>query len=263
MSIETNKLLRIENLGKRFGGVQAVSGYDLTLDRGELVGLIGPNGAGKTTVFNLITGVLKPTSGRIVFNNRDVTGLRPDKRAALGMARTFQNIRLFGPLPVLDNIKIAFHMHHGTGLLPTVLSLNRHRRSERLIEERALEILEMIGLADSRDELADNLPYGDQRKIELGRALATSPTLLLLDEPAAGMNPSETEEMIKTITGIHQQYKLTTLLVEHDMKVIMGSCGRVQVINRGEVLSMGTCSQIQSDPLVIEAYLGTKRKNRA
>ena len=263
MNDDGQNLLRIENLEKRFGGVRAVSDYDLSLKQGELVGLIGPNGAGKTTIFNLITGVLKPTSGRILFKGREVTGLRPDRRAALGMARTFQNIRLFGALPVLDNIKVAFHLRHGTGLLPTLLGLRRHRRSERLIEEKSLHILEMIGLADSRAELALNLPYGDQRRIELGRALATDPELLLLDEPAAGMNPSETEEMTRTITDIHHRYNLTTLLVEHDMKLIMGVCGRVQVVNRGQVLSSGTCSQIQSDPKVIEAYLGTKRKNHA
>ena len=256
-------LLRIEALEKRFGGLTALSDYHLTLHQGELVGLIGPNGAGKTTVFNLITGVLKPTSGRVVFQGREVTGLRADRRAALGIARTFQNIRLFDQLSVADNVKVPLHLDHGSGLLPTVLGLTRHRKGEREIQARAEVLLELVGLADQRFEPAGDLPYGQQRKLELARALAAGPKLLLLDEPAAGMNPSESESMVRTIFRIKDRFKLTVLLVEHDMKVVMGVCTRIQVLHRGELLAEGDCARIQTDPRVIEAYLGRKKETRA
>lgn len=256
MATEESLLLKVEGLGKQFGGVRALEGYDLTLKEGELMGLIGPNGAGKTTVFNLITGVLRPSKGRIIFRGKDITGFKPDRNAALGMARTFQNIRLFNGLRVIDNVKVGIHMRHGAGLWATVLNLPILRRSEAAMEERALEILNTFGLMGYKDELAENLPYGDQRKIELGRALATAPKLLLLDEPAAGMNPHETDEIIRLISRIHQEHHLTILLVEHDMKVIMGACQRIQVIDQGKVLCLGTPEEIQNDPRVIEAYLG-------
>ena len=259
MPAEDTQLLKVERLGKRFGGVRALEGYNLALNEGELMGLIGPNGAGKTTVFNLITGVLRPSKGRILFMGKDITGSRPDGNAALGMARTFQNIRLFNGLRVIDNIKVGVHMRHGKGLWATLLNPPILRRSEGAMEDHALEILKTFGLMGYKDEFAENLPYGDQRKVELGRALATAPKLLLLDEPAAGMNPQETEEIIRLIYRIHQEYNLTILLVEHDMKVIMGACQRIQVIDQGKVLCLGSPEEIQHDPRVIEAYLGRPR----
>lgn len=260
MATEESLLLKVEGLGKQFGGVRALEGYDLTLKEGELMGLIGPNGAGKTTVFNLITGVIRPSKGRIIFRGKDITGFKPDRNAALGMARTFQNIRLFNGLRVIDNVKVGIHMRHGAGLWATVMNLPILRRSEAAMEKRALEILNTFGLMGYKDELAENLPYGDQRKIELGRALATAPKLLLLDEPAAGMNPQETDEIIRLISRIHQEHDLTILLVEHDMKVIMGACQRIQVIDQGKVLCLGTPEEIQNDPRVIEAYLGRPKE---
>jgi branched-chain amino acid transport system ATP-binding protein len=259
MPEEDTLLLKVEGLGKQFGGVRALEGYNLTLKEGELMGLIGPNGAGKTTVFNLITGVLRPSKGRILFRGKDITGSKPDRNAALGMARTFQNIRLFNGLRVIDNVKVGIHMRHGTGLWATVLNLPVLRRSEGAMEERALEILRTFGLMGYKDELAENLPYGDQRKVELARALATDPKLLLLDEPAAGMNPQETDEIIRLISKVHQEHHLTILLVEHDMKVIMGVCQRIQVIDQGKVLSLGSPVEIRHDPRVIDAYLGKSR----
>ncbi len=260
MATEEPLLLKAEGLGKQFGGVRALEGYDLTLKEGELMGLIGPNGAGKTTVFNLITGVIRPSKGRIIFRGKDITGFKPDRNAALGMARTFQNIRLFNGLRVIDNVKVGIHMRYGAGLWATVMNLPILRRSEAAMEKRALEILNTFGLMGYKDELAENLPYGDQRKIELGRALATAPKLLLLDEPAAGMNPQETDEIIRLISRIHQEHDLTILLVEHDMKVIMGACQRIQVIDQGKVLCLGTPEEIQNDPRVIEAYLGRPKE---
>jgi branched-chain amino acid transport system ATP-binding protein len=249
-------LIRAENLEKRFGGIVALSGYHIDIEPGEMVGLIGPNGAGKTTVFNILSGVLPPTSGRIFFEKHDITGQRPDKNAALGIARTFQNIRLFNDLSVADNIKLAFHMRHGSGLWPTLLHTPGFRSAERRIQNRVEEYLDLMELQAVRCELARNLPYGSQRRVEIARALATGPKLLLLDEPAAGLNLNETNELINIITKIHTEYDLTIFLVEHDMKLVMAVCRRIQVIDRGRVLTVGTPAEIRSNPEVIAAYLG-------
>ena len=249
-------LLKVEGLEKRFGGITALTDYSVEIRRGELVGLIGPNGAGKTTVFNLLSGVLKPTGGHIYFNNKDITGLRPDQNTALGIARTFQNIRLFKELSVLDNIKVAFHMHLGRGLWKTLFHTSEYRQAEIEMQQRSHEIMELFGLTSVKDIPAKNLPYGIQRRVEIARAMATLPKLLLLDEPSAGLNPSETEDLVKILQNIHRKHDLTIFLVEHDMKLIMAVCRIIQVIDRGRMLTMGAPDDVRHDRRVIEAYLG-------
>jgi len=249
-------LLKVENLGKRFGGIVALDGYNISIQAGELVGLIGPNGAGKTTVFNLLSGVLSPTRGRIVFSGRDITRRRPDHNTFLGIARTFQNIRLFNDLSVIDNIKIAFHMRLGEGFWQTLFHTPGYRQAEMEMERRADEFLDLFDLVAIKDAIAKNLPYGLQRRVEIARAMATLPRLLLLDEPSAGLNPSETEELQKILLHIHEAYKLTIFLVEHDMKLIMNICQKIQVIDRGRMLSYGRPADVRRDQLVIDAYLG-------
>ncbi len=255
-----SELLSVEHLYKSFGGIQALTDYGLSLNQGELFGLIGPNGAGKTTVFNLLSGVLHPSSGRILFSGRDISSNRPYQNARLGLSRTFQNIRLFGDLTVEDNIKAAFHMPLGTHFWSTVLHLPGFMRSEREIARQAAECLHLLELAPYRQEKARNLPFGLQRRVEIARALASSPRLLLLDEPAAGMNPHETEDLMETIQSIHARYQLTICLVEHDMNVVMGICPRIQVLDQGRVLMEGSPQEIQNDPRVIKAYLGAPRE---
>ena len=249
-------LLNVEDLEKRFGGITALTDYSVKIRRGELVGLIGPNGAGKTTVFNLLSGVLKPNGGRIYFNNRDITRLRPDQNTALGIARTFQNIRLFKELSVLDNIKVAFHMRLGRDLWKTLFHTSQYRQAEIEMRQRSYEIMELFGLVSVKDIPAKNLPYGIQRRVEIARAMATLPKLLLLDEPSAGLNPNETEELVKILQNIHRKNDLTIFLVEHDMKLIMAVCQKIQVIDRGRMLTMGTPDDVRHDLRVIEAYLG-------
>ncbi len=249
-------LLDVENLEKRFGGILALDGYNVRIHAGELVGLIGPNGAGKTTVFNLLSGVLNPTGGRIHFNGQDITRLRPDENTALGIARTFQNIRLFKELSVIDNIKVAFHMRLGKGFWQTFFHTPAYRQAEIEMDRRVDEFIALFDLTAIRDTVAKNLPYGVQRRVEIARAMATRPRLLLLDEPSAGLNPSETDELKEILLKIHETYDLTIFVVEHDMQLIMNICQKIQVIDRGRMLSFGRPAEVRRDRRVIEAYLG-------
>lgn len=243
-----------------FGGLKAVTNFGLKLEKGELVGLIGPNGAGKTTIFNMLTGVYNPTSGNIIFNGesgeKSIIGLKPYQITQMGIARTFQNIRLFKDLKVIDNVRIAFHSNVKYTALQAVLRTTSYYKEEEAMVERARELLKIFNLHNKENELAKNLPYGEQRKLEITRALATNPKLLLLDEPAAGMNPQETQDLMNLIKFIRDKFNLTILLIEHDMSLVMGICERIAVLDYGQTIAMGTPQQISKDPKVIKAYLG-------
>jgi branched-chain amino acid transport system ATP-binding protein len=255
--------LQITGLTKIFGGLRAVGNFDLTVQPGALDGLIGPNGAGKTTVFNMISGLYVPTNGEVDLYGEPLVGLEPFEITQMGIGRTFQNIRLFPNLTVLDNVLIAYHPHAGYGLFDGILRTARFGHKEREMVDRAREFLSIFGLEPIQDQMARNLPYGEQRRVEIARALAANPKLLLLDEPAAGMNPNEIERLMEYIHFIHDRFNLTILLIEHQMRLVMNICQNLTVMDFGEVIARGTPKEIQNNPQVIEAYLGRGAAARA
>lgn len=250
-------LLEVKNLGISFGGLRAVNAFDITIEKGQLYGLIGPNGAGKTTIFNLLTGVYQPDEGAVILDGVNITGKKTIDICKAGIARTFQNIRLFGDMPVLDNVKVGLHNHHSYSTLEGILRLPRYYKVEKEMNEKAMELLKVFGLEEFAEYKAENLPYGQQRKLEIARAMATAPKLLLLDEPAAGMNPNETKELMDTIQFVRDHFDMTILLIEHDMKLVSGICEKLTVLNFGEILAQGETQEVLNNPEVITAYLGS------
>ncbi len=253
-------VLETRNLGIDFGGLHAVEDFNLVIGKTEIAGLIGPNGAGKTTVFNLLTKVYQPTMGTILINGRDTAGMNTVQANKLGIARTFQNIRLFGNMSVEDNVRIGLHNQIGYSTVSGIFRLPSFWKGEREQHERALDLLSIFDMQDLADHQAGSLPYGAQRRLEIVRALATNPSLLLLDEPAAGMNPHETEELMENIAKIRDKFKIAVLLIEHDMNLVMGICEGICVLNFGQIIAKGTAEEIQANPAVIEAYLGKKKE---
>ena len=249
-------MLEVKNISISFGGLKAVNDFSVTIEKGQLYGLIGPNGAGKTTVFNLLTGVYKPDTGTILLDGKNITGRSTIEINQDGIARTFQNIRLFKELSVLDNVKVGLHNHFKYSTIEGILRLPRYYKVEKQMNERAMELLKVFELDSVADYKASNLPYGAQRKLEIARALATEPKLLLLDEPAAGMNPNETAELMDTIRFVRDHFDMTVLLIEHDMKLVSGICEKLTVLNFGQVLTQGETSEVLNDKRVITAYLG-------
>ena len=250
------ELLKVDNVSMVFGGLRAVSNLSMHIDEGELIGLIGPNGAGKTTVFNMITGVYTPTEGKVYFNGQQSSGKKSYQVTQMGMARTFQNIRLFSELSVIDNVKIAYNMHVTYNLADAIIRDGKYLSEEEFITQKALDLLKIFHLEEEAHEVAKNLPYGKQRRLEIARALATEPKLLLLDEPAAGMNPQETKELMEMIRWIRKEFNLSILLIEHDMGLVMGVCERIYVLEYGMKIAEGTPEEIKHNTRVIEAYLG-------
>ncbi|MDF2674545.1 MAG: transporter ATP-binding protein [Clostridiales bacterium] len=252
-------ILEVNNLSKSFGGINAVTNINMSVEKGEIVGLIGPNGAGKTTFFNLLTGIYVPSSGDIKYNiNKEVKAkkLKPYMAVKYGISRTFQNIRLLKDISVFDNVRLGFHCSVKYGLLSSFLHLPSYCKEEGQIQDKVLKILDIFKLSDKKDELAKNLPYGEQRRLEIARALAAAPGLLLLDEPAAGMNPNETQELMELIKWIRSKFNLTIILIEHDMSLVMGVCSKIFVFNYGSLIANGSPEEIQNNPEVIKAYLG-------
>ena len=252
----SNTVLKANNLTIVFGGLRAVENFSIEIKEGELVGLIGPNGAGKTTVFNMLTGVYVPTSGTVELRGQDVTKMVPHNRVKIGISRTFQNIRLFKRMSVLDNVKVSSNVHMDYSIFDGIFKTKKYWAQEDKATEEALEILEVLGLKEYADEQAQNLPYGKQRKLEIARALASHPAILCLDEPAAGMNPIETEELMETIKVVRDKFKTAVLLIEHDMKLVMGICEWIKVISFGKEIATGTPDEIKNNKEVITAYLG-------
>lgn len=249
-------LLEVSNLGIAFGGLQAVAQFDLTIETGHLYGLIGPNGAGKTTVFNMLTGVYRPTEGNIVLDGKDITGKNPELINKAGIARTFQNIRLFNEMTVLDNVKVGMHNQAPYGMWTGILRLPAYREKEHEMNRQAHKLLKIFDLDAQADLKASQLPYGKQRKLEIARALASNPKLLLLDEPAAGMNPNETAELMQTVRDVRDQFGIAILLIEHDMNFVMGICEEITVLDYGRIIARGDGKAIRNNPKVIAAYLG-------